>query len=238
MDELQPWIINIDETKFRVFWQKIGENQEQVPSILLEEYPDEKMRKKDKEKKVRTLGRHTDDNTIYIFYKNFLNASYKNKDSFHKEIVDTLAHEVSHARLTQGNAGIRSLLHNSTQWILKNLIILDIAAFTLFFALTFLGFVSYLSLHYPVIFLISLCISFLAACIAVYVLTELSHRYREAVTDSYAADLMSIYKNDLMDMVHVVTLTDLFPKTAYGQFLLGYHSARIAAENLQQKSLN
>lgn len=242
LDELQPWIIDIDEVKFRALWQKIGGNQEQVPSVLLEEYPDEEMRTQDEKEKQRTLGLH-DDNKIHIFYKNFPDiTSYKDKGSFHKKIVNTLAHEVSHARLNDGNAGIHSLLHNFAQWILdfisQYLFTFTIIIFTLFLGLIFFGFTSYISFPHAITLLIISLPSFLATCTFIYFLSKLSVHCREAITDSYAADLLSMHEDDLMDMVHVVTLTDLFPKTAHGQFLLGYHSAAIAAKNLQQKSLN
>lgn len=242
VDELQPWIIDIDEAKFRVFWQKIGGNQEHIPSILLEEYPDEETRTQDEKENQRTLGLH-DDNKIHIFYKNFPDVtSYKDKGSFHKKVVDTLAHEVSHARLTDGNAGIHSLLHNSIQWVLRftsqYLFTSTIIIFTLFLGLIFFGFTSYISFSHVITLLISSLPSFLATCTFIYFLCKLSVHYREAVTDSYAADLLSMHKDDLMNVVQVVTITDAFPKTAHGQFLLGYHSAAIAAKNLQQKSLN
>lgn len=233
MPEVQPWLVSIDKGQFHIFWQKIGGNQEQIPSIVLEEYPDEETRKHDKKEKQRTLGLHTDDNTIHIFYKNFPDACYENKDSFHEEITDIFAHEVSHARLTQGNVGIRSLLHNSAQWILQNLIISAISAFTLFLGSTFFGLVTWLSLPHIITFSISVCISFLATCAITYVLGNLLHQYREAVTDSYAADLIRIHKNDLMNMVCIIVITDALAETAYGQFLLGYHSISLAAKRLR-----
>ncbi|MDP3769933.1 MAG: hypothetical protein Q8R40_03295 [bacterium] len=237
MDD-QPWIVDIDEAQFGVLWQKIRGNKDQVPSVLLKEYPDEEMRKQDKKEKLRTLGLHTDNNMIYIFYKNFNSISYENKNSFHKKIVDTLAHEVSHARLTQGNVGMRSFLHNSIRWVLdmgyQHPFISAITTWILFFSLTFVGFVFSLSLPRSTTLLISLLGSFLTTCIAPFIFGILLCRCREAVTDSYAADLMATHKDDLNNIVRVISIADLFPKTAHGQFLRGYYSAHLAAKNPQQ----
>lgn len=228
MSAIQEWIINIDEERFRTLWLKIGGNEDHAPSILLEEYPDDKTRERDEKRNQRTLGEYTDDNTIHLFYKNNWLDWYETKETFRQKITDTFSHEVSHARLTRGGLGILSFIHNSTSWFLHIVaqypLMSVITFFSLFFGPSIYGLTFLFSSPIATVF-----ISIFAGLIGGWIFATyggiLLVQCREAVTDSYAAMLRKKYAEDISNIIRIIDAADAFPKNAIGQFAFGYYSA-------------